>query len=710
MKNLILSSVVLLLISLGGQADDYGDPEARKIVEEVIREYTSLKTYKSLIRAEMVMTMGNVDNMFTREYQLYIQKPNKFALLARNMDRSQEIYSNGEQKWTYLTHLNQYTLEEAPENFLDSLKANLDSPAYLSSGQFLLFKFFEQEPDFLNSDDLTMELTGEEVIDGISNKIINVRFEDINLKLWIHSQKKIITKIEADIKNIIEERHKDMIAEKVKMRYTEFHENIEVDSEIKEDLFEFQPDEELEKTEEFFAREFMDGTDIYAGNNYRDFEFLPYGSDKVKNIADYLDKPLVLFFIDPEAQDSENIFRNLEKIKEEYSTVDLNFIIISEYMESNLIEKFIAEDEHNIVFGEDRSHAIKELYQINTFPTGFLIDIKGKITQVYTGYFPGLIRQIFRDINLFISSGREEIPGDNEGVYQLWNIPADVIHLTGGEIIEAIISPGNILRVGKKGNIESLLKVNRRFDRLHKFYPTGEPRQNYLIYKRGERNLNAIDSTGKQLWQTKIIPSVNDLAVPENFYDREQFVVGTGGQEGVYILNSTGSIISKSSSVVNVTHIYYSNEEENLVALSNDGRLYLLTGRGELIEEIESSLYIDFMKVIRGEEEIIVLSGSDGNNEILKILDRDYNIIWEVILGPIFKSGIYDLQSDPDNNLLAVSTYDGHIYIFDRTGQETGHIKGEQNKLSIGWLTTESGKNIVTGNFNQGISCYGLLQ
>ncbi|MGM0442184.1 MAG: DUF2092 domain-containing protein [Elusimicrobiota bacterium] len=709
MKNIILSSVILILTVLGGSAEKSDSNKAQDIIKKVVENYSSLQTYRDTTRAEMVITDDNMDNMLTREFDIYLEKPNKFAVLSKDLNRNREIFSNGEKKWVYIPHLNKYTVDKTPPDLLETLQAQLDSPASMSSEKFILFQFFDPKSDFLQSENLTIKLSGEEIIKDTLNKIISVTGSGTTLKLWIDSERQLITKIEADLKDIVSKRHKNMVTGDIKMRYTEFHNNIQTDIDIKEETFEFSPPEEVSKTDSFFDGKFSEGPDIYAGSNYRNFEFTPHNSDKIKNITDYLDKPLILFFLNPAEDNTEKFLQILEEINEEAGSENLNVIIISENIKDSLIEEVPLEENDNIVLAEDKENEIKDLYRVNTLPTGYLINDLGKITQVYTGYFPGLVKQILRDINLFQPSRKDGITEEDKGVYRLWNISSDISDMIGGEDIKAVTLNGNLITVGARGNIINILKLKQRFDHIKKFDLLKDGNRGYLIYQRGERNLALIDRKGEILWTQNIVPSILDVTLPANS-GSSRFFAGTGGKEGVQILNPDGDIISKSSAVVNVTHLSVAGQNQ-IIALSNDGNLYKLNTDGKLTDKIENKVFVDFLTVIDGKEKLTVISGSDGEHEILKVMDQDNESMWEVILGEPVKSRVYQVKPDPDYDLMAVSTYDGQIYIFDSEGNTVGYLKGKGKKLSIGWLKTDTGKNnLVTGNSPRGISCYELIQ
>jgi peroxiredoxin len=82
----------------------------------------------------------------------------------------------------------------------------------------------------------------------------------------------------------------------------------------------------------------------------------------------------------------------LQPLYETYKDQGFNVVVVDGKRQTDLAKKFIAK--HELTYpalenGEDDAEVVKSVFQVQSFPTSFLIDREGRVMYSHLGFEPG---------------------------------------------------------------------------------------------------------------------------------------------------------------------------------------------------------------------------------------------------------------------------------------------------------------------------------
>ena len=231
-------------------------------------------------------------------------------------------------------------------------------------------------------------------------------------------------------------------------------------------------------------------------------------------------------------------------------------------------------------------------------------------------------------------------------------------------------------------------------------------------------NITAFNNNGDFLWEFPADTGVDDVAVYDTDGDgTQEVIVGFNGDTGLYLLDYTGGIRWQYTDTGFGNVWYVSGGDLNddgsveVVSTAADGDIHIFNAEGVSLREIDSQIYAFFVDVDEfisdsfGPE--IIASGSVGENEYISIYDGSGNLLWEDTLGE-GDSSIYQAACLSQENLLAIGTRDGQIYVFNSEGETVFYKQGLGPYVLVTWIKDEDGNNILVAGNADGFSAYQL--
>ena len=231
-------------------------------------------------------------------------------------------------------------------------------------------------------------------------------------------------------------------------------------------------------------------------------------------------------------------------------------------------------------------------------------------------------------------------------------------------------------------------------------------------------NITAFNKNGDFLWEFPADTGVDDVAVYDTDGDgTQEVIVGFNGDTGLYLLDYTGGIRWQYTDTGFGNVWYVSGGDLNddgsveVVSTAADGDIHIFNAEGVSLREIDSQIYAFFVDVDEfisdsfGPE--IIASGSVGENEYISIYDGSGNLLWEDTLGE-GDSSIYQAACLSQENLLAIGTRDGQIYVFNSEGETVFYKQGLGPYVLVTWIKDEDGNNILVAGNADGFSAYQL--
>lgn len=720
MKKLIFFLIIITAFTFKVKAGQ----SAEEILQGVTDLYTSLKTYKDNTEVIMSLTSLGIENRVSYLSDIFIKRPNKFVIKSRSEMLGRTLISDGEVMWLHLPLMKKYTKITAPENLEETLAANIENLETIGSEQFLLFLFLNKENKFLSDLEITANIYGEEIIDGSLTDIIEVKDKTLSMRLWVNRENNFITKILLDATPIISKQQIEMGIEpsEIKMEYIEIHSNISIDEKISDDVFRFVPPENSSMVDNISELDDQSPDYPYLGKKFIDFELKSVNRKGKIKLSDHVKNIILLIFFDSKQERSTNVVKNIQRIYENYKGEKLMVVGIARKGNEKELKRFIKRNKIKFAVLIDKENNVTNSYGVITYPSLFIISVTGFIRQIYTGYFAGLEERIAEDLNLLLNKAgviKYEMPSKKtKGLQRLWNIPVKATGLSVNGEITAINTSGNMHILSPQGSVKKIIKLDNTVHKILSVDLDNDNNADYIVYRKGGRDVVALNSNGGELWKIKIEPGINDIEAGNILGDEyPEIGIGISGLEGVRIIDHEGKIIWRSTGVINALQIGIGNitgdEFKEVAVVSNDGKIYVFNHKGDLINTIKPQIYANYVKIIEPVEGDtgILISGSSGDSEILKVLNTEGKVRWEVILGDAENSCVKDVKVHPFSNFIAVSTLDGQVFVFDSIGNIIAYIQEQGINILIGWLSMDTGQcNLITAGIESGISNYILIE
>ncbi|MFC2092182.1 peroxiredoxin family protein [Elusimicrobiota bacterium] len=369
----------------------------------------------------------------------------------------------------------------------------------------------------------------------------------------------------------------------------------------------------------------------------------------------------------------------------------------------------------------EKKKVLSSNYLITTYPTVFLVDSDGIIRQIYTGYFPDIINRIERDIHSQMSKSEsayltEDTKAD---LQEEWNILVKISDMAISDAITTLTITGDLLKLSEQGTQKGMIKTGSELRRFEECSLDEDVESEYVLWSKSGREILCIDNNGKKLWDKAVVTGINELVASDIAGTGvARIIAGLSGCKGIAVMDGNGKEVWSTTEIVNALGINALDIDgdgfEEILAFSNDENLYIFSKDGELKKVFNSNMSIDFMTsaVLHNSKPAILISGSSKDSEIIKLLDVNGSVKWEIILGDALSSRIIDAKIDPVKDLIATLTSDGRLVVFDTAGnvniQQTG-ISG--SVALVDWLVDEKGQSyLILADTKNGISKYLLLE
>ncbi|MFW6134334.1 MAG: redoxin domain-containing protein [Elusimicrobiota bacterium] len=713
-----MKKIIILILFLSiGVSDIWCKENPEKVVEKVVEYYSDLNTYQDKTEVIMKIESQGIENKMTYMSEIYIEKPNKFAIINKTGLSGRQIISNGEMMWIYLPFMKKYTKTDAPENICDILISNLDTPESMGSEQFLLFLFFNKNNKILQNSSTEIVDRGEEIIHDRIYDIIGLESEDLNLKIWINRRNNQINKINYDMTSLIRKKQQaNAISQsEVTMSYTEIHSDIKINQDIQEEKFIFKSAKGIEYTENLYDEGGAEDEYLSPGEKFINFKINSILSKESIELLDYIGKATVLIFWEKIDRETANLLDSLKDIIKEKKDSELAVIGIYETEDEKKAGKEIKEYSVKFPVGIDRNQYVKELYGVNSYPSVFIIDKSGIIRQIYSGYFTGIDDRIKEDLEIIIKGDDQGIEkNEKRGLHKRWhaNIRANDL-VVCGDMAAAVNSSGKVYFISEKGTIKSIKTCDKYFNRIEKGNFHSDEECEYIAYRTRDSGLLCFNKKGKELWKSNLETGINCIGVinsKEGEFDK--LALGSSGRNGLNILGHKGEKIITSTEVINILNIdvykNIDNSDFEIAVISGSGEICFFNSKGNKTKSFKPDIRPDYLKYLKNsKDKRTLITGNSQGSEILRIQNMEGEVLWEVILGESDNARIWDSKEHPFKEWIAAGTVNGHIYVFDRNGNIVAFSKDQGMNVNVDWIKVNTGEyNLITGTAEKGVNCY----
>jgi peroxiredoxin/outer membrane lipoprotein-sorting protein len=695
------------------------EDNARTILDNVLNVYGNLRTYRDATQVNMTLLSEGVENAVSYNSDISIKKPYKFSINNQSDIFSKKIISDGQYIWTYYPTINKYTKKQAPRTIFQFLSAKFDNFEKMGTEEFPLFMFFDTKSDIFSSTDTVVNHLGEELLEGNLNDIIEIQSNKINITLWINRENSYIKKLTLEAMPVMQDQQVDAdYSQEIKLKYEEIHSDISIDSKIPDNDFKYTPPSGASVFDGFNAKSERTHGQAYPGKKMIDFKKKPVNMKDFISLSSYKGNIMMLLFFDNKnTAISSDLAKSIQYVYKRFKSKNLTVIGLDNSGDDSNLKEFLKKNKIKFPVIYDEAGSVSRSYNVKILPTIFIIDEKGEILHIYTSYFPGLEDQLNDDIGVLLEEPEDLFKDQMGGLQKLWHLPLKATDIVVDKHITVMTTSGNLYNVTQDGSINRIIKTDSRIRKILPLKGTNTDIK-YLGYRQGGRDLLAINDNGHVVWHKTITPGINDIDyVPGSASKQPAIAVAQNGIEGIQLLDHKGNEIITSTDITNAVSLSAGNlnfEKSNIAAISNDGKLYILDNKCNLIKSIDTGIYANFVKIIEGfntDEGSFIVSGSLKNNEILQLLNNKGTLIWEIILGNADSSHVEKVKLHPAKNKIAVSTADGQIIVFDNNGDIITDTKENSSHILIDWIPLESDQiNLITAGIQSGIINYILIE
>ncbi len=677
-------------------------PEPSEIIQKVFEKYAGFESYSSDARIMKTIRSGGTENRFASEYRIDVQRPNKVSLRHLDGVFGRTIVSDGNYMWVYSPHFEQYSRVSAPPSFENVLMPELNSYKDFTTQQFAVFAFVTSPENFIEISEAGPARTEE--IDGEVYYILNIRKKNQAVNLVVGKEDFYIKEIEISM-SISENTHTGP----VELHYVEIHDNAVFDHEINPVVFSFTPPGSARSAENLLRSQ--EPVFPFSGRYIGNYSFTDIAGSRQINISDFEGRIVLLFFVRPEEEESR-IF--IKEIAGEYEKLKNTELLIAARPEDAGELKKLIENTGNIFTGIlDTEPYVSDSIGLRRMPAAVTVGLQGEIQQAYSGYFEALSSIIAEETALIIEgaaliSGGMLHPGNFKGMLMQWNVPLNVADIKTNEMIYAISSGGRLYSIDFRGEVHTSMDIPGDYGRLEIVPLNGADDINFALYRHKGDRVHILDSYAKTVSVFSFPPSINtlkaaDLTADGNF----DLILGLSGMTGLSAVSKDGTVIFSSTRVHNVISVDlldYGADSPGILAASAGGPLVIFTPGGDIKKVINTGIITTFAKSINGS---ILVSGTSRENEVLKLIDYDGNLKWELILGYGEVAAVSSAARHPFDTIFSCGTRDGRILVFDMEGNILAKGETGGTDIKTSWLVFEEAHTYLTASSREtGITSY----
>jgi peroxiredoxin len=390
------------LEALGGKVQESTVPKvdmeyAELLLHRTANAYEQFRTYQD----ETTVTLreaGPFGRTAEIRYSFAFEHPNKVAI-ERLPGIS--IVCDGEKLYTYVSAINKYTVEKAPETVEGILEATPFGLGWQGLAPLKILSLFGDTPYKTMTENVDdVEFVGDEKTDGTETHHLLLHGADATIDLWTDAETNLIKKIK------IESSHTAGVpgAEPIQLILEEFHNQTQADAEILETTFVFEPPDGAEQTDDIIAElSGMAQTSPLIGKAAADFTLDGLGTTDSLRLSNYKGKVVLLSFWMTECPACDVEMPVLQVIYDEYKKRDAVVITINTLEDRRTVEEYIAKRKYTFPVALDTDGKVMALYKVEGFPTVILIGKDGTIRKVYPGYAQGFDKILRKELNKLLA-------------------------------------------------------------------------------------------------------------------------------------------------------------------------------------------------------------------------------------------------------------------------------------------------------------------
>ncbi|GEM_PF-3437949 len=683
----LVCAILAIAISTGNSiAKSYS---ASEILEKSAEKYMQLSSFSCSVKTDITIVSDNIPNRLSYISEINIVFPNKFKILNTEGFYGKSIISNAYGMWTYMPTLKRYSFHSSPSDAVKFLHADPDDFESMGIKRFLLFNILNRKHKKSEN-----RMKGNEIIDGVNCYKISSKKPEAEYFLWISKDSYLFKKIRMKMKSdypVYGIHPEGKIG--LNINYTETYYDITKNPSYEDEYFSFEPPEDAVRASDVYGpgehKEYLN-----LGKKYKDFQFVNYKTGKKEVFSEKNERASVLFFMDCFSEEDIELAGYLDN---QYRKNRVSLLGIFKDEKKRNKEELLEELNKNISFPVtyDKENKIFELYSVENTPVVIMISEKGIIEQIYSGYFEGVGTKIEEDIKYIARMKKSEISEGRLAPQWRLDIKASGVNVSDKKMIAAVNPAGEIYLISNTGRIINIIRTD---DNIRNIIFDDEV---FLGYNHQGRNLTAYKVGGEIKWRYSVPLGINSISKT----DRGNTLLSTNGSRSLIKINNKKNELFVSSSIENA--LSSDSGDDYIIAVNGTNKLFFVDYDGNLIDTKKTSVNAEYVKILN--DEYIMISGSEAGEEIIGVVDRKGNSVWESILGPAGSSKISSCSIHPAKEWFALGTLNGNVQIYDIYGNIITSKNLQGVNVFVEWHQVDEGiYNLLAGSVDDGLKSYAV--
>lgn len=736
-RNALFTTLIAIALSapiLGCRTETAEEADAATAVrgsttkpKELIREATSyldqLDAFACRVKMSYNIEAPSMNTSMSTVTNVRLERPNRIASIVEEGMMGSTLVCDGEQLVLYVPMLDQYTVEEAPEDLSDPASMVTGMGGMNSMLSVTYFANGEELHDQLMDSVAETEYLGQEQVDGVACHHCLFRSDEMDWEIWIEAGKEpLVRKIVPDMSKQLEqfgEMFKD-----ADMDYLITLSDWNTNPTFTDEDFAFTPPPSAEKVDSLFSgMEADEGPHPLLGEEAPPLETVDMNEEPI-NLSEHLGKDVVILdFWATWCGPCVDALPKVSQVAGDFADRGVIFYAVNVREEVEEIQEFLDSIDYELPVVLDREGEISELYHANAIPQTVLIGKDGRVQVVHVGFGPRMENTLTEELEALLdgedlaSAKIEEMQQaeearqeslESEGIEVLWSSEegwTSVATLSGYELY-AIDVQGNVAVLNAQGETQREFSLEKAGNvlRLGNLVAGGAPET--LSFRSWGEAVRAYDSEGNELWDYSLGQGVNDVVAADLTDDGiDEVIVGYNGSTGLHVLDNRGTLLWKYTKIGNVWHVaagdFTGDGQSNVLTTSAGGGLHVFDAEGNSIDDHEVSTYANMIRTAHGrgpdDTALVLLGGSGQSGEQLIAVESEGKEVWSVSLHG--SDNVDSLAIAENSPWAAVGMRGGTIYVVDlEAGTIIARFAGGGLQPQVAWLATDDGPLLLVAN------------
>lgn len=678
------------------------DPQAEKLLREMDRYLLSMESFRVDIDILHLMTGHNREYEYARNVEVAFQAPNRVRVESDGYDGAYIFVSNGESYTAYSVTNKRYTTGSMPKSidFSAAKEAGLSLALGTSVGENLAYLLFD-DADTMEGI-MTASYKGTEMMDGIRLCRVRCVLEDSFCDVWFTDEEyPLISRLQIDRGQGLPEKHErgqylNIDAYHVTIDFENWQPGVSHTA----DTFEFTPPEDAVEVNDLTDPVDDIESEYHAMEGETAPEFtLKDLEDNEVSLADHKGEHVLLIeFWATWCPPCVEALPHMAELAEKYAEKGVRFYAINQQESPSVVKKFLEKKKLDVNVLLDPDSKVSNAYGVSGIPQTVIIDKKGIIQAVHTGYGSAMDATLARQLEQVLEGktiARTPPPievqtsaGDLEtdGLEHLWTIPGQwsgVVADSENRVIYVSAMRGRCVQLDPDGQVIEEFKFGYggtlRLAKLDK-----DEKPEVLGFQLWRDKLIAATADGEKLWEYPCESGIDDARPGDLDGDGlDEVAIGHNGSTGLHVLKPNGELFWKYTDIGNVWHVdigdVTGDGQAEVVTTSAIGNIHLFDSTGKKIKDIATSSYSNALCLVpdpKGEGPMrIVTDGSSilfGNR--VWLFDEGGRVINKVNIGRAHVASISPAETRP---WVAVGLNGGTVKVVDFVkARVTANIEG----------------------------------